>query len=137
MSGETSALKSYAAFANVTIIGLESIIPREVTVDTQPPSPIQIPTPEEVRKIHDEGVRIMSITMPYAGSHLACRENWDAQWITSRPNAPIRLGGKALVSIFDTHTILPSVGRPTSADAAANGFKCGEVHAWSFNFNHC
>jgi len=29
-------------------------------------STIQISTPEEVRKIHDEGVRIMSITMPYA-----------------------------------------------------------------------
>jgi len=35
-------------------------------VDTQPPNPIQIPTPEEVRNIHDQGVRIMSITMPYA-----------------------------------------------------------------------
>ncbi len=35
-------------------------------MDTQPPSPIQIPTPEEVRKLHDESVRIMSITMPYA-----------------------------------------------------------------------
>jgi DUF2971 family protein len=35
-------------------------------VETQPPNPIKVPTPEEVRKIHDEGVRIMSITMPYA-----------------------------------------------------------------------
>jgi len=35
-------------------------------VDTQPPSPIRIPTAEEVRKLHDEGVRIMSITMPHA-----------------------------------------------------------------------
>ena len=35
-------------------------------METQPPSPITVPTPEEVRKIHDEGVRIMSITMPYA-----------------------------------------------------------------------
>ena len=35
-------------------------------MNTQPPSPINIPTPEEVRKIHDEGVRIMGITMPYA-----------------------------------------------------------------------
>ena len=33
---------------------------------TEPTSPIQIPTPEEVRKLHDEGVRIMSITMPHA-----------------------------------------------------------------------
>ena len=33
---------------------------------TEPPSPIQIPTADEVRKIHDKGVRIMSITMPYA-----------------------------------------------------------------------
>jgi hypothetical protein len=38
----------------------------EVPVDTQAPSPIQIPTPEQVRKIHDEGVRMMSITMPHA-----------------------------------------------------------------------
>lgn len=35
-------------------------------MDTQPPAPIQVPTPEEVRKLHDEGVRIMSITMPHA-----------------------------------------------------------------------
>jgi hypothetical protein len=35
-------------------------------VDNHQRTPIQIPTPEEVRKIHDEGVRIMSITMPYA-----------------------------------------------------------------------
>jgi hypothetical protein len=35
-------------------------------VGTEPTSPIQIPPPEEIRKIHDEGVRIMSITMPYA-----------------------------------------------------------------------
>jgi hypothetical protein len=35
-------------------------------VDTQLPDPIQVPTPEEVRKIHDEGVRIMGITMPHA-----------------------------------------------------------------------
>ena len=33
-------------------------------MDTQP-SPIHIPSPEEVRKIHDESVRIMGITMPY------------------------------------------------------------------------
>lgn len=33
---------------------------------TEPPSPIRIPTPDEVRKIHDAGVRILSITMPYA-----------------------------------------------------------------------
>ena len=38
----------------------------EVTVDIQPPNPIHIPSPEEVRKIHDEAVRIMSVTMPYA-----------------------------------------------------------------------
>jgi hypothetical protein len=37
-----------------------------VTVEIQPSRPIQIPTSEEVRKIHDEGVRIMSITMPHA-----------------------------------------------------------------------
>jgi len=35
-------------------------------VATQSPNPIQAPTSEEVRKIHDESVRIMSITMPYA-----------------------------------------------------------------------
>lgn len=35
-------------------------------MDTQPASPVRIPTPQEVRKIHDESVRIMSITMPYA-----------------------------------------------------------------------
>jgi hypothetical protein len=35
-------------------------------VDSQPPSPIHAPTPEDVRKIHDESVRIMGITMPYA-----------------------------------------------------------------------
>jgi len=35
-------------------------------MNTQLPSAIHIPTPEEVRKIHDEGVRIMSIIMPYA-----------------------------------------------------------------------
>jgi hypothetical protein len=35
-------------------------------VDNQPPSPIHIPTPEEVRKIHDEALLIMSVTMPYA-----------------------------------------------------------------------
>ncbi len=35
-------------------------------MEIQPSSPIQIPTSEEVRKINDEGVRIMSITMPYA-----------------------------------------------------------------------
>lgn len=35
-------------------------------MDTQPTDPIHIPTPEEVRKFHDEGVRIMSITMPHA-----------------------------------------------------------------------
>ena len=35
-------------------------------MEIQSSSPIQIPTSEEVRKIHDEGVRIMSITMPYA-----------------------------------------------------------------------
>jgi hypothetical protein len=34
-------------------------------VNTQPTNLIQVPTPEEVRKIHDEGV-LMSITMPYA-----------------------------------------------------------------------
>jgi Protein of unknown function (DUF2971) len=37
-----------------------------VTVDTQPSGQIQVPTTEEIRKIHDEGVRIMGITMPYA-----------------------------------------------------------------------
>jgi hypothetical protein len=35
-------------------------------VDAQPQGPIQIPTPKEVHKIHDEGMRIMSITMPHA-----------------------------------------------------------------------
>lgn len=35
-------------------------------MDTQPSASVQIPTPEEVRKMHDEGVRIMRITMPYA-----------------------------------------------------------------------
>jgi hypothetical protein len=35
-------------------------------VDTQPASPIRVPTPEEVRKIHEESMRIMGIMMPYA-----------------------------------------------------------------------
>jgi hypothetical protein len=35
-------------------------------VETQPPNQIQIPNPEDVRKLHDVSVRIMSITMPYA-----------------------------------------------------------------------
>ena len=35
-------------------------------VNTQPPNLIRAPTPEEVRKICYEGVRSMSITMPYA-----------------------------------------------------------------------
>jgi hypothetical protein len=35
-------------------------------VDSKPPGPIHIPTPEEVRKVHDEGVRMMSILMPHA-----------------------------------------------------------------------
>lgn len=35
-------------------------------MDTQSPNQVKIPSPEEIRKIHDEGVRIMSITMPYA-----------------------------------------------------------------------
>ncbi len=35
-------------------------------MDTQPASPIKVPTPEEVRKIHEESMRIMSIMMPYA-----------------------------------------------------------------------
>jgi hypothetical protein len=35
-------------------------------VENQSPKPIQTPTPEEVRKFHDESVRIMSIIMPYA-----------------------------------------------------------------------
>src|SRR5262245_31335263 len=33
---------------------------------TQPPFTVQPPTPGEIRKTHDESVRIMSITMPYA-----------------------------------------------------------------------
>jgi hypothetical protein len=35
-------------------------------VDSQLPSAIRVPTPEEVRKLHDESVRLMSILMPYA-----------------------------------------------------------------------
>jgi hypothetical protein len=35
-------------------------------VHDQPPNLNEIPTPEEVRRLHEEGVRIMSITMPYA-----------------------------------------------------------------------
>jgi hypothetical protein len=35
-------------------------------VDAQPPKTIKPPTPEEVRRIHDESVRIMGILMPYA-----------------------------------------------------------------------
>lgn len=35
-------------------------------MDIQPLDPSQIRTPEEIREFHDEGVRIMSIIMPYA-----------------------------------------------------------------------
>lgn len=43
----------------------DKVVPASSPVDTKPSTPIQ-PTPEEVRKIHDEGVRIMRIAMPYA-----------------------------------------------------------------------
>lgn len=33
---------------------------------TQPSNPIQVPTPDEVRRLLDESIRIMRITMPYA-----------------------------------------------------------------------
>ncbi len=47
-------------------LAVRVVFARLFTMATEPTSPIQIPTPEEVRKLHDEGVRIMSITMPHA-----------------------------------------------------------------------
>ena len=38
----------------------------ESHMDTQPPTSVQLPSPEEVRKIHDAGVRIAGIMMPHA-----------------------------------------------------------------------
>ena len=46
--------------------GLRNLISKIRSTNLRKPKCEERSTPEEVRKIHDEGVRIMSITMPYA-----------------------------------------------------------------------